>query len=889
MVRYRPWTRPQESRPVTTSLERFHLALLILLAAWCPAAESLRQTIALDGTWRIQRGHAELPTTPYQGEIPVPGVTDLARNVNGSGPWWWLEREFTLDQPPCPVALLKLHKAKYSTRVYLNGTLIGDYLPNFTPQFHDLLPALNFHGVNRLTIRLGTFRSPELAPGAVDGIDAEVKVPKQSGIYDDVELILAGTPSIASVQTAPQADGTLKIRAVVRASPEIMAGQQVRFEVRRHGTPEIVASIATTAAVLRGTSGAPTTEVMASIPIPDCRWWSPEDPFLYELTTRTAGDERRDRFGMRTVGFDPVTRRFVLNGEPCALLGTNVAIFRFEADQARGTLTWDRDWVRRLIRTYKGMHWNSARFSIGFPPDFWYDICDEVGFLIQDEFPIWESVNHIGDEKTTDQLNPAVTVGQLVHEGTAWVLERANHPCVFLWDLSNETRSKKIADAVEGLRPIDLQGRRWENGSSHNGPPPDPRDPMEAHLYHFIPPSQTLACLNGSNIPRQALDQHDGSNGLRQGGSPLIVNEYGWLWLTRDGSPTKLTFRNYEFLVGGGLGSGDFGSEAARRYVQATYMAAMTEHFRASGKVAVLHEFNGLLYSMADPKAPWSATSGYTSDHFLEPVSDLKLDPYIASYLRDAFAPVALYIGHYQATYEAGERKDIPITVINDNRQPWQGRVRVYPVAGGIALTKKDLAPLLAAVESECTVPAHGMTTIKLNVHAPVATGDYTWVAELGAGEARVHSVRDFCVGKRPYWDRPEGKLVVPAAASASGPAVAPVLTKDVWSWRSGPGEKSWIQFDLGAETAVDQVLLKTGNDGYPIQARIEVSMDGTTWSSIAVRDNLAPQFSLFDHLGTTARHLRVAVDRVANPTKGWQLTGIEIRGRAAADAIPRK
>ena len=866
----------------------FHVGLVVLLAAWCPAAESLRQTICLNGTWKIQRGTAELPMTPYQGEIIVPGVTDMARHANGSGPWWWIEREFTLNHVQTPVALLKINKAKYSTRVYLNGRCIGEHLPNFTPQLHDLSQMLKFHGKNRLTIRLGTFRSPELTLGAVDGMDAEIKVPKPSGIYDDVELILAGTPSIASVQTAPQRDGTLKIRAVVRASPETMAGQQVHFEVRRHGTPEIVAKLTATATSFRSTTGTTTTEVNVAIPIPDCRWWSPQDPFLYELTTRTAGDERRDRFGMRTVGFDPATRRFVLNGEPYALLGTNVAIFRFETDHARGDLLWDRDWVRRLIRTYKGMHWNSVRFSIGFPPDFWYDLCDEEGFLVQDEFPIWESVNHIGDEQTKDQLNPAVSVQQLVDEGTAWVLERANHPCVFLWDLGNETKSQKVAEAVEFLRSIDLQGRRWENSSGHNGPPPDPQDPMEAHLYHFIPPNQTLACLNSSKIPRQALDQHDEASGLQQRGSPLIVNEYGWLWLTRDGSPTQLTFRNYEFLVGGGIGSGDFGSEAARRYVQATYMAAMTEHFRASGRVAVLHEFGGLIYSHSDGERPWSHRSGYTSDHFLEPISDLKLDPYIVTYLRDAFAPVALYIGYYQATYGAGEFIDIPITVINDSRQSWQGRVQLYPVAGGIALTKKNLPPLLPPVEADCTVPPHSMITIKLRVQAPAATGDYTWVAELGAGEARVQSVRDFCVGKRPHWERPEGKLVVPTAASASG-SNAPILTKDVWSWCSGPGEHSWIQFDLGSETTIDQLLLKTDQSDYPIQACIEVSMDGQAWKSVAERNHLGPQWSLFAHLKTTARYLRVAVNAVSDPIKGWQLTGIELRGPAVPSSLPGK
>jgi hypothetical protein len=455
------------------------------------------------------------------------------------------------------------------------------------------------------------------------------------------------------------------------------------------------------------------------------------------------------------------------------------------------------------------------------------------------------------------------------------VRERANHPCVFLWDLSNETRSAKIAQAVEGLRPLDLQGRRWENGSGHNGPPPDPRDPLEAHLYHFIPPTQTLACLNGSNIPRQVLDRPDGPDGMKAV-SPLIVNEYGWLWLTRDGSPTHLTYGNYEFLTGGGLGSGDFGTEAARRYVQATYLAAITEHFRASGKVAVLHEFGGLIYSLSDPQEPWSPRSGYTSDHFLEPVADLRLDPYIATYLRDAFAPAGLYIGHYQATYGVGERKDLPITLVNDSRRPWQGRVRLYPVAGGVAVSKKDLPPLLPPVESACTVPAHGQATVTLAFQAPAATGAYTLVAELGEGEARVHSIRDFWVGVPPPWARPQGPLVKPVSATSS--ATAPAATKDSWSWRSGPGAASWIAFDLGRDTSVERVLLKTGGGAYPTRARIEVSADGTAWRTVAERAHLGPGFALFTCPETSARLVRVAVTAVADDRKGWELTGIEIR-----------
>ena len=69
--------------------------------------------------------------------------------------------------------------------------------------------------------------------------------------------------------------------------------------------------------------------------------------------------------------------------------GSNVCIHRFFEDAARADLPWRPDWVRRLHQTFRRMHWNSLRYCIGFPPDFWYDIADEEGFLIEDEFPIW--------------------------------------------------------------------------------------------------------------------------------------------------------------------------------------------------------------------------------------------------------------------------------------------------------------------------------------------------------------------------------------------------------------------------------------------------------------------------------------------------------------------
>src|ERR1035441_10407461 len=83
--------------------------------------------------------------------------------------------------------------------------------------------------------------------------------------------------------------------------------------------------------------------------------------------------------------------------------------------------------IRLLHERVKEMHWNCLRYSLGFPPEAWYDIADEMGILIQDEFPLWNS-----NEATKEELE---------REYADWMCERWNHPCVVIWTSQNETRT----------------------------------------------------------------------------------------------------------------------------------------------------------------------------------------------------------------------------------------------------------------------------------------------------------------------------------------------------------------------------------------------------------------------------------------------------------------
>ena len=200
---------------------------------------------------------------------------------------------------------------------------------------------------------------------------------------------------------------------------------------------------------------------------------------MYALTVTTGTDCLTVRFGMRSFHFDAPSGRAMLNGKPYYLRGTNVCAYRFFEDDQRGDRPWRAEWVRRLHQQFKSMHWNSIRYCIGFPPDFWYDIADEEGLLIQDEFPIWL----LNPQPGKDGSPEYPLAEKIIPQYEEWMRERWNHPCVVIWDGQNESFTDETGKAIQAVRHLDLSRRPWENGWSR---PHDAGDCVESHPYLFI-------------------------------------------------------------------------------------------------------------------------------------------------------------------------------------------------------------------------------------------------------------------------------------------------------------------------------------------------------------------------------------------------------------------
>ena len=198
----------------------------------------------------------------------------------------------------------------------------------------------------------------------------------------------------------------------------------------------------------------------------------------------------------------------------------------------------------------------------------------------------------------------------------------------------------------------------------------------------------------------ETMDSKPQKGQLPSDTNPPLINEYGWLWLNRDGSPTLLTENVYAQLMGTNV------TARERLDMYAYLLGAKTEFWRAHRQYAGIIHFVYLTCSYPGV---------YTADHFAD-VTKLKLDPAFADYLGEAFKPLGVYINFFQPTLAAGKSHDFTVMMINDEAEPQTGEVT-------LSLETKS-GELLAQSQQPFTLSASGAETLKMSLDIPGKSGD---------------------------------------------------------------------------------------------------------------------------------------------------------------------
>ncbi|MFA9389607.1 MAG: sugar-binding domain-containing protein [Prolixibacteraceae bacterium] len=719
---YKPWSPNKygNSQEYIRMKYCFYIICLLIIFSSCNEDLTVRSQIVLNGEWQIAKTdiNASVPAN-FISTVPVPGLVDMAspaideQDTSYSNSVYWYKKTFTTNN--AKIQKLKISMAKYHTKVFVNGQSVGENVYNFTPSLFNIKPFLKPNGEeNELLIAVGCYNN---APDTVmTGNDFE-KMKYIPGIYDDVKVIASGYPFISHVQTVPNIiNGTVGVHVDLEKS-EFKQVVNLKYVVRELLSKKVVST--GTLRSGKGNEGIP-AKMAFEAQLSDVNLWSPESPFLYELEVKTQGDVLTTRFGMRSFTPNPEEGAYLLNGKPYYMRGTNVCIFRFFEDPDRGDLPWQDEWVIKLHNRFKEMNWNSIRYCIGFPPARWYEIADSLGFLIQNEYPIWTLHDW-------DKIYPKVTAEQLANEYRNWLPAHWNHPCIVIWDAQNESVAPITTEAVKMVRDMDLSNRMWENGWSV---PANETDPIESHPYLFSNywhegyPSDkgaTSDLLNEIHIPGNDANRNSPKADGGRYPNPLLINEYAWLWLNRDGSKTTLTDRIYDVCFGKNL------SSEVRIDIYTKHLKMLTEYWRAHRKTAGVLHFCGLGYSR--PNEP----RGQTSDHFID-IKNLTYEPKFFKQVKPAFSPVGLMINYWEKTIPSGKYL-FEIYLINDFNETWEGEVK-------LTLLKEE--NVTSTIKTNKKIAAVGREIFELELEIPTENGHYQLEAEIMVNGEKVTSVREF-------------------------------------------------------------------------------------------------------------------------------------------------
>jgi len=259
-----------------------------------------------------------------------------------------------------------------------------------------------------------------------------------SGIYSHVWIVSTEEIHVAEngtyVTTPGDANGVptgdLNLETVVENNGSVDSEVAVRTTVYRKSDDAKVAQV-TGAAVTVPAGG--TVPVLQTAKVENPLLWNTETPNLYYLVTEilsgeTVLDDYITEFGFRAVTYD--VNGLYLNGENIELKG----VANHWALGAVGAAQSDNI-IRYKIQMMKNMGVNCIRTAHNACPPTFYQLCNEMGMMVMDEFSEGERGKTAGDYGT----RWFQTYWQRDFE--YWVRRDRNHPCIVVWSIGNETGS----------------------------------------------------------------------------------------------------------------------------------------------------------------------------------------------------------------------------------------------------------------------------------------------------------------------------------------------------------------------------------------------------------------------------------------------------------------
>jgi beta-glucuronidase len=316
---------------------------------------------------------------------------------------------------------LYIGAANYETDVYLNGKKLGKHVGGFTPFNYEITDKLNAKG-NFVIIKVDNKRSLEQVP------TVNTDWWNYGGITRDI-MIIEESPTFVEdyyIQLAKEDNSTIEFSVTLNGSDK--ANQTIEIKIPE---AKVSASIKTNKAGVAA----------GSIKVKKLKYWSPENPKLYEVDVKYNGTSLTDKIGFRTLQVKGAD--ILVNGKSTFLRGICI----HEENGIRGGRAYSKEDAQMLLGWAKEMGCNFVRLAHYPHNENMTRVADELGIMVWSEVPVYWTI----------QWKNENTYKNATAQMTDMITRDKNRASIIIWSMANETPI--TADRTEFLKNMIIKAK----------------------------------------------------------------------------------------------------------------------------------------------------------------------------------------------------------------------------------------------------------------------------------------------------------------------------------------------------------------------------------------------------------------------------------------------
>ena len=384
---------------------------------------NMRNIINLNKDWKFIQKDAGLPNSlPTDWtSVDLPHTWNAVDGHDGNGSFdrgtYWYAKTFATPKQAFGGnrVFVEILAAGQQATVYVNGTEVVYHEGGYSTFRADVTDLCKEDGENLLVVDCSNERKESVYPQSADftfygGLYRGVNIISVPDAHFDLEYY--GGPGIQVTPTPCDCGGAMF--DIVTYTKGIDENFTVLYSICDAEGKEVAGGCR------------PADDTKIKLFVPDAKKWEIDDPYLYTVTAllqrrNEAFDEVSARVGVRSFSCDP-DKGFIINGKETPLRGVS----RHQDMLYKGNALSKADHYHDA-ELIKELGANTIRLAHYQHNQYFYDACDEMGFVVWAEIPFISVMNK--DPEAHQNC---------ISQMKELIIQNYNHPSICFWGISNE-------------------------------------------------------------------------------------------------------------------------------------------------------------------------------------------------------------------------------------------------------------------------------------------------------------------------------------------------------------------------------------------------------------------------------------------------------------------